>query len=192
MERHERIFTIGLRRVSKVLVANEPWSEPESQPLESALRPYALRDFNGETISARCKVGSEEPEIAGHTPDDLLRVQLRWLAAQGAREMAEIMARVTGTDYRAIAVKLIEEMDPTLPFPSSEDEIEVNDSPVTLVETAVGLRAGAIMSGKSGVRLVLPGYPRNVSLHAFGNALIRQRMAEAIRAALAEHSLDAD
>lgn len=185
-------FTIGFRHTSALIIAIEPWSEPRCEWLEDQIRPYGpMAPFDGEQIAARCAVGSEEPEIIGSTCDDLVRVQLRWHALEGAKQMARLAEHVRRMDLTTIARLAIAGADLTKPMPLAPEEIELRDEPLSAVERAAGLRAGYITQGHEGTKIVLPGIPRNVPLSGWANALLRQRASEALLAVMTQRAVDA-
>ncbi len=188
----ELSFTIGFRHTSALIIAIEPWSEPRCEWLEDQIRPYGpMAAFDGEQIAARCGVGSEEPEIVGSTSDDLVRVQLRWHALEGARQMARLMAHVRRLDLRTIARLVIAGADLSKPLPLMPEEIVLLDDPLTEVERTMGMRMGRIEMGRDGAKIVLPGVPRNVPLSGWANALLRKRTSDALLAVMAERAIDA-
>lgn len=185
-------FTIGLRRVSRIIVAFEPWTEPRHVQLEELLRPFAPEaEFVGDQIAARCRVGSEEPEIVGESDDAVVTAQLKWLAMNGAIHMSRLLAHMEAMNLPTIARIVVAGADLRLPLPTTPEEIVVRDDPATPVEAAMRQRLGYISQGPEGTRLVIPGYPTNNPLSAWANAILRERAASAIVSVLAERSVDA-
>ena len=181
-------YEIGIRRASRVIIANEVVGSPACQEIENALREYApAAEFDGAQITARCAVGSEHAEIIGHTNDPTLEAALKRGAVHGADMMGRLIRSTEDMNIGVVAKALMARADLTKPIPTKPEEIHVTDDPFSMGDLA-GPRYGMAFADADGVRITVPGIPRGFPMADWANQRIRERYANAILAELATRS----